>query len=190
MYIFSNELEEGPQSETTTSEINRLKQRQVNQKIKIRVTGLKAEKVADDRDATLAKDYCKELIIGKMKFTIIDLDHAGRLWKDHIPSAHAIIFLVDSTDSIRLPKAKEAFDLLLNDKQILNKPLVIIGTKSDLPTGLHEEDLSEELGVTYNTSKQATYGHLSNLKLYLPNMKDMASFRCAFRFISTFLKET
>ncbi|CAM4956237.1 unnamed protein product [Rotaria socialis] len=49
-------LEEGPQTETTTSEINRLKQRQINQKIKIRVTGLKAEKVADDRDAILAKD--------------------------------------------------------------------------------------------------------------------------------------
>ncbi|CAF3965199.1 unnamed protein product, partial [Rotaria sp. Silwood1] len=50
------ELEEGPQTETITSEINRLKQRQINQKIKIRVTGLKAEKVADDRDAILAKD--------------------------------------------------------------------------------------------------------------------------------------
>jgi hypothetical protein len=32
------ELEEGPQIETTTREINRLTQRQVNQKIKIRVT--------------------------------------------------------------------------------------------------------------------------------------------------------
>ncbi|CAF1048092.1 unnamed protein product, partial [Rotaria magnacalcarata] len=106
------ELEEGPQTETTTSEINRLKQRQINQKIKIRVTGLKAEKVADDRDAILAKD-CRlhnkcgtililglknsgkktllntlkenkfdeytsnlscELFMGKMKFTIIELE--------------------------------------------------------------------------------------------------------------------
>jgi hypothetical protein len=32
--------------------------------------------------------------------------------------------------------------------------LVIIGTKSNLPTSLDEEDLSEELGVRYNTSKQ------------------------------------
>jgi hypothetical protein len=55
------ELEEGPQTETTTSEINRLKQLRVNQKIKIRVTGLKAEKVADDRDAILAKD-CRKFI--------------------------------------------------------------------------------------------------------------------------------
>ncbi|CAF1369078.1 unnamed protein product [Rotaria sordida] len=225
------ELEEGPQTETTTSEINRLKQRQVNQKIQIRVTGLKAEKVADDRDAILGKDCrlhnkcgtililgfknsgkktlmntlkenkfdeytsnlsCdfKELIMGKMKFTIIDLDDGGCLWKKYIETADAIIFLIDSTDSIRFPKAKEAFHLLLNDKQILNKPLIIIGTKSDLPTGLDEEDLAEELGVTYNTSKQDTYGHLSNLKLYLSNMKDMASFACVFRFIATFLKET
>ncbi len=98
--------------------------------------------------------------------------------------------------------------LLLNDKHIVNKPLVIIGTKSDLPRGLDEENLLEELGVTDNTSKQvkrkrkniyfyiknffsqAPYGHLSNLKLYLSNMKDMASFGCAFRFIATFLKET
>ncbi|CAF3311126.1 unnamed protein product [Rotaria socialis] len=182
LYLNSNEydetskavekLEEGPQTETTTSEINRLKQRQINQKIKIRVTGLKAEKVADDRDAILAKD-CR-----------------GRLWKDHIPSADAIIFLIDSTDSIRFPKAKEAFDLLLNDKQILNKPLVIIGTKGDLSTGLDEEDLSDELNVISKTSNKATYGHLSNLKLYLSNMKDIASFGCAFRFIATFLKET
>ncbi len=55
------ELKEGPQTETTTSEINRLKQLRVNQKIKIRVTGLKAEKVADDRDAILAKD-CRKFI--------------------------------------------------------------------------------------------------------------------------------
>ncbi|CAF1040742.1 unnamed protein product [Rotaria magnacalcarata] len=83
---------------------------------------------------------------------------SGRLWKDHIPSADAIIFLIDSTDSIRFPKAKEAFDRLLNDKQILNKPLVIIGTKGDLPTGL-DEDLSDELGVISKTSNKATYGH-------------------------------
>ncbi|CAF1465727.1 unnamed protein product [Adineta steineri] len=53
------ELKEGLQTKTTISEINHLKQRQVNQKIKIRVTRLKVEKAADDRDAILAKHFRK-----------------------------------------------------------------------------------------------------------------------------------
>ncbi|CAF1480256.1 unnamed protein product [Adineta steineri] len=53
------ELKEGRQTKTTISEINHLKQRQVNQKIKIRVTRLKVEKAADDRDAILAKHFRK-----------------------------------------------------------------------------------------------------------------------------------
>ncbi|CAF1501198.1 unnamed protein product [Adineta steineri] len=80
--------------------------------------------------------------------------------------------------------------VLFNYKQVLNKPFVIIGTQIHLPRGFDEEDLSEEFGVTYSTSTKIIYGHLTNLKLYLLNMKDMASFGGAFRFIATYLRET
>ncbi len=46
--------------------------------------------------------------------------------------------------------------------------MVIIGTKSDLPRGLDEEDLSEELGVTNDTSKQVKRKR-KNIYFYIKN---------------------
>jgi hypothetical protein len=46
--------------------------------------------------------------------------------------------------------------------------LVIIGTKSDLPRGLDEENLLEELGVTDNTSKQVKRKR-KNIYFYIKN---------------------
>ena len=55
------ELEREPQNQTTTTELNRLQQLQQSYRIKIRVTGLKAEKAADDRDAVLSKE-CRKFL--------------------------------------------------------------------------------------------------------------------------------
>ncbi|CAF0811945.1 unnamed protein product [Adineta ricciae] len=218
-------LEEEPQNQATTTELNRLQQLQKSHRIKIRLTGLKAEKAADDRDAVLSKECrlnnkrgtililglsnsgkktllntlkenkfdqysssfsvgSQELLIGNMKFTCtnIDLQHDGRLSKQ-IPMNDAIIFLIDLTDPIRFSTAKEIIMFLLNEKEISSKPLVIVGTKKDLIANVDEADLIEALGIDmpYNTSK--------SFKFYLANMKDMASFACAFRFIATFLND-
>ena len=55
------ELEREPQNQTTTTELNRLQQLQQSYRIKIRVTGLKTEKAADDRDAVLSK-VCRKFL--------------------------------------------------------------------------------------------------------------------------------
>ena len=70
--------------------------------------------------------------MGKIKFTIIDLDHGDdqynitnkyfifcfiigdRLWKDYIPSVDSIIFLIDSTNSIGFPEEKKALDVCIS----------------------------------------------------------------------------
>ncbi|CAF5161135.1 unnamed protein product, partial [Rotaria sp. Silwood1] len=44
-------------------------------------------------------------------------------------------------------KAKEELDNLLTDEQIAGAPIVVLGTKSDLPEAATEEKLRQELGV-------------------------------------------
>ncbi|CAF1455638.1 unnamed protein product [Rotaria sp. Silwood1] len=76
-------------------------------------------------------------------------DHvqAGHVWKDYIAAVDSIVFLVDTIDRSRFAKAKEELDNLLTDEQIAGAPIVVLGTKSDLPEAATEEKLRQELGV-------------------------------------------
>ncbi|CAF1663341.1 unnamed protein product, partial [Adineta ricciae] len=74
-------LEEEPQNQATTTELNRLQQLQKGHRIKIRLTGLKAEKAADDRDAVLSKEcrvFIKRLNNKRGTILILGLPNSGK----------------------------------------------------------------------------------------------------------------
>ena len=57
-----------------------------------------------------------------------------RLWKHYFSGTDAIIYVVDSSDKERLELAKEELWSLINDEELQNAHLLVLGNKMDLST--------------------------------------------------------
>lgn len=76
----------------------------------------------------------EEFAKNNINFTIYDMSGQGRyrsLWEHYYADAQAIIFVLDSTDRIRMCVAKDELDQLLNHPSIKesNCPLLFFANK-------------------------------------------------------------
>ena len=91
-----------------------------------------------------------EFSSGPLAFTVFDMSGAGRyrsLWEQHYREAHAIIFVVDSADTLRLCVAKDEFDAMLGSDNVAQKPILVFANKADLPSSLSPVDVAQGLGL-------------------------------------------
>lgn len=97
----------------------------------------------------------EELTMGGMNFTTYDLGghaQARRVWKTYFPAVNAIVFIVDSHDRERFPESKAELDGLLQDPQVANCPVLVLGNKIDCPGAAGEEELRMCLGLHMMTT--------------------------------------
>ncbi|CAH2097989.1 unnamed protein product [Euphydryas editha] len=78
---------------------------------------------------------------GGVSFSAWDVSGAPRmraLWERHYRAAHAVIFVVDSADHLRLVVAREELQLLLAHPDVVGRrlPLLVLANKSDAPHAL------------------------------------------------------
>ncbi|CAF4336447.1 unnamed protein product, partial [Rotaria magnacalcarata] len=114
---------------------------------------------------------------------------AGSVWKDYFPAVDSIVFLVDATDRRSFAKAKAELDI---HEHIAGSPIVILGTKSDLPEAVTEEKLRQVLdifSVITESTVDSTNVNDRPMELFMCNLKEQASFGCAFRWLGRFLKD-
>jgi ADP-ribosylation factor related protein 1 len=97
------------------------------------------------------------LNVGRMeafKSSLIFWDLGGQpglrsIWDKYYNEAHAVIFVIDSTNRDRLDESKAALDKVLNSRELANAPLLVIANKQDMEAAASMQDISDHLGVQY-----------------------------------------
>ncbi|KAI8433015.1 hypothetical protein MSG28_013885 [Choristoneura fumiferana] len=89
---------------------------------------------------------------GGVAFSAWDVSGAARaraLWERHYRRAHALIFVVDAADHLRLVVAREELELVLAhpDMSARRVPLLVLANKSDVPGALPPDQLAGALGL-------------------------------------------
>lgn len=68
--------------------------------------------------------------------------YLGRqVWKDYFLGKNAIVYVIDASDMLRFPESQQELGSLLENEQIANCPILILGNKTDLPDATSEEEL-------------------------------------------------
>ena len=85
-------------------------------------------------------------------FTAFDMSGQGRyrnLWEHYYPECHGVIFVVDSSDSLRMSVVKDELDELLQNKHISTKriPILFYANKMDMRDSLSAVKVSNLLDL-------------------------------------------
>ncbi|KAG6453945.1 hypothetical protein O3G_MSEX008389 [Manduca sexta] len=89
---------------------------------------------------------------GGVSFSAWDVSGAPRhraLWERHYRAAHAVIFVVDAADHLRLVVAREELELMLAHPDMFGRraPLLVFANKSDAPHALAPMLVAAALGL-------------------------------------------
>uniref|UniRef100_A0A3B5AY38 ADP-ribosylation factor-like protein 6 n=1 Tax=Stegastes partitus TaxID=144197 RepID=A0A3B5AY38_9TELE len=87
-----------------------------------------------------------------LSFTVFDMSGQSRyrnLWEHYYKESHAIIFVIDSGDKLRMVVAKEELDTLLNHDDIRSKkiPVLFFANKMDLRDAMSSVKVSQMLSL-------------------------------------------
>ncbi|XP_036616946.1 ADP-ribosylation factor-like protein 6 [Trichosurus vulpecula] len=90
--------------------------------------------------------------IATLSFTVFDMSGQERyrnLWEHYYKDAQAIIFVIDSSDKLRMVVAKEELDILLNHPDIKHRriPILFFANKMDLRDALTCVKVSQLLSL-------------------------------------------
>ncbi|XP_074839596.1 ADP-ribosylation factor-like protein 6 isoform X1 [Carettochelys insculpta] len=87
-----------------------------------------------------------------LSFTVFDMSGQGRyrnLWEHYYKEGQAIIFVIDSSDKLRMVVAKEELDTLLNHPDIKHRriPILFFANKMDLRDAVSSVKVSQLLSL-------------------------------------------
>ncbi|XP_030850611.1 ADP-ribosylation factor-like protein 6 [Strongylocentrotus purpuratus] len=94
-----------------------------------------------------------------VRFTVFDMSGQGRyrnLWEHYYKDAQAIMFVIDSSDKMRVVVAKEELDMLLDhpDIRVRTIPVLFFANKMDLRESLTSVQCSRLLELEKIKNKQ------------------------------------
>ncbi|KAG6599754.1 ADP-ribosylation factor family [Phytophthora cinnamomi] len=83
----------------------------------------------------------EEFTKSNLNFTVFDMSGQSRyrsLWENYYSDVQAIIYVLDSTDTIRMCVAKDELEQLVEHKELASKkvPILFFANKMDLPNAL------------------------------------------------------
>ncbi len=95
---------------------------------------------------------------GAVHFTMFDMSGQGRyrnLWENYYAETEGIIFVIDSSDTVRMCVVKDELETLLGHKDIAKRsvPILFFANKMDLPKSLTPAQVSEALELSKITDR-------------------------------------
>lgn len=99
-----------------------------------------------------------------LEFTVWDVGGQERiraLWRHYYQNCDGLIYVVDSSDTVRVEEAKEELDGILENPEMSRVPILVFANKQDLPHALSCSELISRLdlhkiGATHKWHVQAT----------------------------------
>ena len=70
-------------------------------------------------------------------------------WGRYTRGCHVILFCVDTNDRERLPLARKELHALLEDPELAQMPLLVLGNKIDLEPHMSKEEIIKGLNLDY-----------------------------------------
>uniref|UniRef100_A0A7N0ZW00 ADP-ribosylation factor n=1 Tax=Kalanchoe fedtschenkoi TaxID=63787 RepID=A0A7N0ZW00_KALFE len=85
-----------------------------------------------------------------MSFTMWDVGGQVKirsLWRHYLNDIHALIFVVDSNDRVRMPEARSELHRVMEESMLKNVALLVFANKQDLPGAMEVSEVSRRLGL-------------------------------------------
>mmetsp|Transcript_20608 Transcript_20608/g.30704 ORF Transcript_20608/g.30704 Transcript_20608/m.30704 type:complete len:200 (-) Transcript_20608:402-1001(-) len=95
----------------------------------------------------------EELMIGNIRFRTVDLgghETARRIWRGYYCSMNGIVFIIDAADRTRFAEAREELHRLLEDPDVQDIPIAILGNKIDIPVAASEDEFRHAMDLPYH----------------------------------------
>ncbi|CAF0988704.1 unnamed protein product [Rotaria sp. Silwood1] len=88
------------------------------------------------------------IILDRVHFTVWDVggqDKIRPLWRHYFTGSQGLIFVIDSSDYVRIDEARRELEKILNDREMRNISLLVLCNKQDLPNSMQPAEIQQAL---------------------------------------------
>lgn len=114
------------------------------------INQLKPTKLRSDNLSATVGYQVEEFEKGKVKFKVFDMGGAKKfrgLWELHYKDVQGLIFVIDSSDAIRLVLVKDEIRMICENPDLKRIPILFYANKADIPGAKTHHELTEELAL-------------------------------------------
>ncbi|KAM9375422.1 ADP-ribosylation factor-like protein 13A [Pholidichthys leucotaenia] len=104
-----------------------------------------------------------ELRVENYAVTLLDVGGSAEsrgAWREHYGEAHAVIFVVDSSDRQRIKEVREVLSDLLKHPRVAGKPILVLANKQDKMNALLGSELIEILSLEKLVNQSRSLCHI------------------------------
>ncbi|KAF1573577.1 ADP-ribosylation factor-like protein 13A, partial [Eudyptes moseleyi] len=90
------------------------------------------------------------LRVDRFEVTLVDLPGGQRsrsAWRSHYSEAHGLLFVLDSSDLVRMEEARKVLSRVLSHPDVSGKPILLLANKQDAASALLPCELIERLSL-------------------------------------------
>uniref|UniRef100_A0A8C0ICM6 ADP-ribosylation factor-like protein 14 n=1 Tax=Bubo bubo TaxID=30461 RepID=A0A8C0ICM6_BUBBB len=96
----------------------------------------------------------------RISFTLWDVggqDNLRASWPHYLEDTNTLIFVLDSTDTARLPEAMAVLEEVLSQPSMAGVPVLLLANKQEVPGALAPAELGERLKTTEQNSHHGAF---------------------------------
>eukprot|EP01062_Namystynia_karyoxenos_P025427 TRINITY_DN20004_c0_g1_i1.p1 TRINITY_DN20004_c0_g1~~TRINITY_DN20004_c0_g1_i1.p1 ORF type:complete len:210 (+),score=89.36 TRINITY_DN20004_c0_g1_i1:96-632(+) len=114
------------------------------------INQLKPTKLRSDHLEPTVGYSVEQFSKGKVNFTVFDMGGAKKfrsLWEHYYHNVQGVIFVIDTSDKIRMCLVKDELKMLLDHKELKGVPVLFFANKIDIAGSLPPEECVEQLSL-------------------------------------------